>query len=345
MPPGSTIPVLDSVTHTSLEGMSWRRSLAGAIRSTSELLQRLELSHDTSPLQAERDFPVLVPQSYLARMRPRDPQDPLLLQVLPRPEEGVAVPGFQHDPVGDLTARQVPGLLQKYQGRTLLITTGACAIHCRYCFRRHYPYSDDPHGLAQWEPALQAIRSDASIREVLLSGGDPLVLPDEQLSRLIDEIEGIPHVERLRIHSRLPIVLPDRINAELICRLTQSPLTVVVVVHANHARELVGDCADALDRLRQAGLTVLNQTVLLKGVNDSVEALAELSERCIELGVVPYYLHQLDRVSGAAHFEVPVEQGQQLIQSLRERLPGYLVPRYVTEVAGEFSKRPLMPGE
>ncbi len=320
----------------------WQRSLASAIRSRTELLELLELPRTAaSDAVTSPEFPLLVPRSYVTRMRRRDPGDPLLLQVLPQTQETLFLPDFHDDPVGDAQARRVPGLLQKYHGRALLITTGACAVHCRYCFRRHYPYHEEPRGLAQWQPALEAIANDSSITEVILSGGDPLVLPDGQLRLLLDQLGQISHVQRLRVHTRLPIVLPDRVTPELLQLLTGSRLTSVMVVHANHAQELAADCAAALRQLVLTGLPVLNQAVLLRGVNDSVDALANLSTRCIELGVIPYYLHQLDRVAGAAHFEVDVAKGRELIELLRLRLPGYLVPRYVAEIAGEGSKRPL----
>jgi EF-P beta-lysylation protein EpmB len=285
--------------------------------------------------------PLLVPESFLQRMRPGDINDPLLRQVLPLAEEGEDVPGFTIDALEEARFRKAPGLLHKYEGRALLVLTGACAIHCRYCFRRHYPYSQEPKRLDDWEPALSAIEHDESIREVLLSGGDPLMLTDERLGAVVRRLEEFPHLRRLRIHTRLPIVLPDRVTLELIDLLTSLRITPVVVVHANHAAELVGDCALALRQLVQSGVMLLNQAVLLRGVNDSIEALAGLSERLIDLGIKPYYLHQLDRVAGTAHFEVPEEFGRTLIAGLRKRLPGYLVPQFVREVPGEDFKLPL----
>ncbi len=321
----------------------WSASLAQAIRNSADLLKALGLPseiHEQSP-SGEAEFPVLVPQSYLARMRPGDPLDPLLRQVLPLAEEGVDVPGFLPDAVGDESSRKAPGLLHKYRGRALLVTTGACAIHCRYCFRRHYPYQQEPRRLDDWEPAFEALTADDSIHEVLLSGGDPLMLTDARLAALIERLEQIPHLRRLRLHSRLPIVLPDRVSDELLQLLTATRLTTVMVVHANHPQEIQLDCADALSRLVRGGIPTLNQAVLLQGINDDEEVLAELCERLIDLGVLPYYLHQLDRVAGAAHFEVPVERGRELVAALRRRLPGYAVPQYVAEIAGEAHKTPL----
>lgn len=292
-----------------------------------------------SLIREQAPFPLLVPESFLARMRPGDMTDPLLLQVLPTSLELSDAEGFTSDPVSDLEFRKAPGLLQKYDGRALLIATGSCAVHCRYCFRRNYPYAAEPHRLDDWVPALEILREDSSIREVLLSGGDPLMLTDQRLGDLIRHLEDIPHLRRLRIHSRLPIVLPDRVTPELLDILTGTRLNVVMVVHSNHAAELTGDCAAALQCLT-SGLSgmVLNQAVLLRGVNDSVEALCALSERLIELRVIPYYLHQLDRVSGTAHYEVSLEAGRRLVAELRRRLPGYAVPRYVREIAGELHK-------
>ena len=329
--------------HTELRVLrqpNWRDSFAWAIRDSDELIDRLGLPETfrEPARQATKVFPLVVPESFLARMRPGDPNDPLLRQVLPLAEELESPPDFRADPVGDQAARQLPGMLQKYRGRVLLITTGTCAVNCRYCFRRHYPYQDDPKGLEDLEPAFQRIESDPTIREVILSGGDPLTRTDPWLSKLAKRVDEIPHVEVVRVHTRLPIVLPDRVDNSLLDWLTGSRWKPVVVLHANHPNELVGDCADAIDRLREAGILLLNQAVLLRGINDDVETLEALSRQLIQLGVLPYYLHQLDRVTGAAHFETPLARGLELIEELRRRLPGYLVPRYVQEVEGEPHK-------
>ena len=223
----------------------------------------------------------------------------------------------------------------------LLITTGACAVHCRYCFRREYPYSEEPRSLAEWQPAIEQIRADDSISEVILSGGDPLTLTNARLTALCDQLQSIPHLERLRWHTRLPIVLPDRIDPELLALFQSGRLKTVVVVHANHPRELTGRCAEVLQQMTSSGITTLNQAVLLRGVNDRTDVLIALSERLLELGVLPYYLHQLDQVRGTGHFEVELRRGQQLIERLRAELPGYLVPKFVREQAGAVSKTPL----
>ena len=321
----------------------WHQSLARAIRNPDELLDRLGLSESLRPAahEAARLFPLMVPESYLRRIDPSNPNDPLLRQVLPLFQESLEVPGFELDAVDDASFRLAPGLLKKYSGRALLIATGSCAVHCRYCFRRHYPYGEEPRRLDDWQPALDAIAADPSIQEILLSGGDPLMLTDRRLSDLLDRLEAVPHLRRLRVHTRLPIVLPERVTGTLLDRLTECRLTTVVVVHANHAAELVADCAEALRKLVAAPLTVVNQAVLLRGVNDSVEAQCDLSTALIDLGVLPYYLHQLDRVAGASHFEVPVEEGRALVQEMRRRLPGYAVPRFVREIPGEAHKTVL----
>lgn len=322
----------------------WQQELAESVRDADQLCHLLELPDDfrEPARKAARLFPLLVPRSFLARMQPGDPADPLLRQVLPLDDEFINVDGFAVDPVGDDAAQLVPGLLQKYAGRALLITSGACAVHCRYCFRRHYPYESAPRRIEDWLPAFEALRRDPTIREVLLSGGDPLTLTDARLSLLLDGLESIPHLTRIRLHTRLPIVLPSRVTPELLTRLRRSRLTPYVVVHANHARELSGDCADAVRNLVRAGITTLNQAVLLRGVNDDVASLTALCERLIDLGVLPYYLHQLDRVRGAAHFEVPEARGRELAAAVRQRLPGYAVPEYVREIAGEAHKTPLI---
>ncbi len=321
----------------------WQTEIRQAVRSAEALCQRLDLPQELAQnaLRGAEDFPVFVPPSYLARIRRADPNDPLLRQVLPLAEETATVEGFSQDPVQDATASLQPGVLQKYAGRALLITTGVCAIHCRYCFRRHFPYQEAPHGQAAWDQALKSIAADDSIHEVILSGGDPLMLVDRRLADLTEKIAAIPHVVRLRVHTRLPIMIPSRVTDELLHWLTSSRLTPILVIHANHAQELDTAVAQAMARLQQASVILLNQAVLLRGVNDSLDAQQQLSERLLEIGVTPYYLHQLDRVQGAAHFEVPIETGKKIIQQLRHRLPGYAVPRYVQEVPGEPSKTVL----
>ena len=319
---------------------SWNRALAEAVRDPDELVDLLALPEKfrEGARRAAQRFPLVVPRGFVARMHRGDPHDPLLRQVLPLGDELGEVEGVVADPVQDGEAERAPGLLQKYRGRALLVTTGSCAVNCRYCFRRHYPYGEVPRGEEAWQPALDAIRSDRTLREVILSGGDPLILSDESLRRLIELLSTIGHLTRLRIHTRLPIVLPERITDGLLDTLRNTRLTSIVVVHANHAAELAGTCSAALGRLIDSGLPVFNQAVLLRGVNDAIESLVELCERCIDLRVSPYYLHQLDPVQGAAHFHVDPQRGRDLVQSLRERLPGYAVPEYVKEVPGATGK-------
>jgi EF-P beta-lysylation protein EpmB len=314
-----------------------------AVRDADELCRLLDLPAEfaTAAKEASRQFRLFAPRGFVARMRPGDPTDPLLRQVLPLADEMIEVPGFTVDPVRDDLAERQPGLLHKYHGRVLLVTTGTCAIHCRYCFRRHFPYDETPRSLADWQPALDEIAADDSVHEVILSGGDPLTLVDATLSELVDALANIRHVRRLRIHTRLPIVIPERVTVELIDMLQTCRLTPIVVIHANHANELDSHVAAAIGRLSDAGIVLLNQAVLLAGVNDSVDAQAELCERLVDLRVIPYYLHQLDRVAGAAHFEVPVAEGRRIIRELRDRLPGYAVPRYAAEVPGAGSKTVL----
>jgi EF-P beta-lysylation protein EpmB len=322
---------------------SWQEAMKDAVRDTGELCRLLDLpdAFAARARAAARQFSLFVPRGFVARMRSGDPNDPLLRQVLPLADETAIVPGFSIDPVGDEASTRQLGLLQKYLGRVLLIATGTCAVHCRYCFRRHFPYVETPNSLSDWRPALEEIVSDESLHEVILSGGDPLTLVDETLFKLIEELADKLHLRRLRIHTRLPIVIPERVTGALVDMLQSCRLTPIVVVHSNHANELDSHVAAALAKLSSAGIMLLNQAVLLAGVNDSVEAQVALSERLIDLGVLPYYLHQLDRVAGAAHFEVPIATGRQIVKQLRKRLPGYAVPRFVKEVPGETSKTVL----
>lgn len=318
----------------------WRRALANAVTDPADLCRILDLDPSLvlPAIEAARGFALRAPRGFVARMRPRDPQDPLLLQVLPQRAELIETAGFGRDPVGDLASRAGQGVLHKYHGRTLLITTGACAIHCRYCFRRHFPYADESALHQGWQDALDYVRTDASISEVILSGGDPLSLSDRRLTQLTDALRGIPHVRRLRIHTRYPIVLPERIDEGLLAWLRSLPLQTVVVIHSNHAQEIDGSVREACARLASAGVVLLNQTVLLAGVNDSVGALASLSEALSAMKVLPYYLHVLDRVQGAAHFDLDETRAIALHTELAARLPGYLTPRLVREIPGASAK-------
>ena len=321
----------------------WQQHWRDAITDPIELLQLLGLESQAVELLAAADtgFALRVPRGFAARMRHADPADPLLLQVLPGVAELALTPGYSIDAVGDMAARASPGVLHKYEGRALLIATGSCAIHCRYCFRRHFPYADETAASGHWQSAIAHLAGDESISEVILSGGDPLSLATNKLTELTDALATIPHVRRLRIHTRLPVVLPQRVDAELIDWLDGLSMQKVVVLHANHANEIDSSVADACRKLAASGASLLNQSVLLRRVNDSVDALANLSEALFACGVLPYYLHQLDRVHGTAHFEVQDQTAQDLVTELRTRLPGYLVPRLVREAAGATSKLPV----
>jgi EF-P beta-lysylation protein EpmB len=319
--------------------------MAAAITSPRELVAELGLDPELIPaaVAAASAFRLRVPRSYVARIRRGDPNDPLLRQVLPIGAELAEAADYTSDPLGEKAAVKAPGLLQKYRGRALLITTSACAVHCRYCFRREFPYAQQTGDASRWSEALAEVASDPSIEEVILSGGDPLSLSDARLTSLTDAIQRIPHVRRLRVHTRQPIVLPSRVDAGLTQWLTQLRLPVVFVLHINHPNEIDADVLAACAQLRNSGVTLLNQTVLLQGVNDDAEVLATLSRRLFEAGVLPYYLHVLDRVKGAAHFDVPEERARLIAGQLAAQLPGYLVPRLAREIYGAPAKVTLTP--
>ncbi len=320
----------------------WQSALADAVTDPAELCRLLDLPSELAEgAWRAGGFRLLVPRTYLARIRPGDPSDPLLLQVLPQKHEGLPHPLFTPDPLREAQASGAPGTLWKYRGRLLIVTVGQCGVHCRFCFRRHFPYDRGGPRLRRWERALRQVETEPSIHEVILSGGDPLTVEDADLYPLVQTISQLPHVTRLRIHTRMPIVIPQRVTAELIGILRKTRLTPIVVVHVNHAAEIDASVATALGRFVDAGVPVLSQSVLLRRVNDSVEALAALFERLVNLRVMPYYLHQLDRVAGAAHFEVPEPEGVELVRRLRLQLPGYAVPRYVRETPQGGSKEIL----
>ncbi|WP_045737895.1 EF-P beta-lysylation protein EpmB [Xanthomonas sp. MUS 060] len=324
---------------------SWQQAWRDAVRDPHELLTLLGLDPQGLGISTEAatQFALRVPRGFLARMRHGDPHDPLLRQVLPLDAELQRVPGFALDAVGDHAAKKADGVIHKYRGRALLVATGSCAVHCRYCFRRHFPYAQESAARDGWGDAVAAIAADPSIEEVILSGGDPLSLATPKLAELTQALATLPQLKRLRLHSRLPVVLPERIDAPLLTWLRALPWPLAVVIHANHANEFDAAVDVALARLRDAGAQLLNQAVLLRGVNDTVDALAALSERSFAAGVLPYYLHQLDRVQGAAHFEVDDATALDLHRALAARLSGYLVPKLVREIPGDSGKRPLMP--
>ena len=321
----------------------WQQLWRQAIRDPAELLSRLGLEPAALGVSeaALQQFAQRVPEGFVARMRHGDPHDPLLRQVLPIDAEMRQVPGFSLDAVGDGAAKKATGVIQKYRGRALLVTTGSCAINCRYCFRRHFDYGTENAAKGGWQDAVRAIAEDPGIDEVILSGGDPLSLATHKLVELTDALRAIPHLRRLRIHSRLPVVLPERVDEDLVAWLGSLPWPLAFVIHANHANEFDASVDAALARLRATGAQLLNQAVLLRGVNDSEDALAALSERSFAAGVMPYYLYQLDRVEGVAHFEVDDATAKALIAALTARLSGYLVPKLVRELPGDPSKRPV----
>jgi EF-P beta-lysylation protein EpmB len=343
MIPAQPVPAQASSPGQADLAPDWRRTWRESVRDPRELLSLLGLDALAARVSeaAAAQFPLRVPRGFVARMRPGDPDDPLLRQVLPRIDEDRVVPGFALDAVGDGAARAATGVIHKYQGRALLVATGSCAIHCRYCFRRHFDYGADTAASAHWAEAIAWLRADPGIQELLLSGGDPLSLATPKLAELTDALVGLPGLRRLRLHTRLPVVLPERVDAALLDWLASLPWSVTVVIHANHANELDDGVRAALARLRATGATLLNQAVLLRGVNDDADTLAALSEDLFDAGVLPYYLHQLDRVTGTAHFEVTDDTARALHSALQSRLPGYLVPRLVREVPGAPGKTPL----
>jgi EF-P beta-lysylation protein EpmB len=321
---------------------TWQTALSNLITDPIELCQILEIDHNSLSSQLAADsFSLRVPRDFVARMEKGNPNDPLLRQVLPIAEEMQITPGYTHDPLQENAANPIPGLLHKYQSRVLLLVTGGCAINCRYCFRRHFPYQENAPGTQGWDKALEYIRKNGSITEVIYSGGDPLLAKDDRLAALTQKIADIEHVNTLRIHTRLPIVIPQRVTQTLIDWLTQTRLNPVFVTHCNHPNEISEDVAQAIQRLREAGVTVLNQTVLLKGINDEAETLVQLSKKIFAAGALPYYLHMPDKVQGTAHFSVSEQKAKELIKQISYQLPGYLVPKLVKEVPGIPAKQQL----
>lgn len=319
----------------------WQNQLRNVISTAQELLDLLELAPQDTGFcaDASSDFSLKVPMAFARKMRAGDPRDPLLLQVLSRSEELLQTPGFSSDPVGEVGAA-IParGIIHKYKGRVLLLVTSGCAIHCRYCFRRHFPYAANQNSRREWGEALDYIRRNSDISEVIFSGGDPLLASDDYLDELVTQVVAVDHVRRLRIHTRLPVVIPDRITGDLLNAITRQQLQTIVVIHSNHANEIDDAVDTAVARMKQRGITVLNQSVILAGINDSAAALSALSERLFAAGVLPYYLHLLDRVEGSAHFEVPQARALELVAEISATLPGYLVPRLVREEAGAPGK-------
>lgn len=321
----------------------WLTQLADVVTTPEELLHLLNIAADEQLLagkEAKRLFPLRVPRTFIARMEPANPDDPLLRQVLTVQDELISAPGFSTDPLEEQHS-VVPGLLHKYHNRALLLVKGGCAINCRYCFRRHFPYAENQGNKHNWQAALAYIAAHPQLDEIIFSGGDPLMAKDSELDWLLTQLEGIAHIKRLRIHSRLPVVIPSRITDALVARLASSSLQILLVTHINHAREIDSDLRNAMARLRGAGVTLLNQSVLLRGVNDSAQTLAELSNALFDAGIMPYYLHVLDKVQGAAHFMVSDEEARAIMRELLTLVSGYLVPTLAREIGGEAAKTPL----
>ncbi len=335
----------DIIPHTSPDAHQpcWQEQLATAIRDPAELLKRLNIdpTHLDSSIEAQQAWSIRVPLPYVQRMRKGDINDPLLRQVLPLGSEMLSVPGFSNDPLGEEDANPISGVVHKYHGRALLIISPACAIHCRYCFRRHFPYEDNSLGKSEWQTAFDYLSNDMSISEVIYSGGDPLAANDNFLLWITEKIAAIPHIKRLRIHTRLPLVIPSRITDSCLHWLTATRLKVVMVWHINHPNEIDHAVRRTAGLLKHHNIELLNQSVLLKQVNDSAQTLISLSEALFEAGILPYYIHRLDKVDGAAHFDIGHDKVQQLQQALLDFLPGYLVPRFVFEQAGTSSKQAL----
>lgn len=322
--------------------LSWQKILAQGFTSASELLSFLELPSVNGNSGAEKQFPSRIPLGFARRMQKGNPNDPLLLQVLAVKEELEDNAGYNSDPLTELSAIPLKGLIHKYHGRVLLTLTGVCAINCRYCFRRHFPYKNNNPGRAGWKEICQYIAKDSSITEVILSGGDPLLASDVMLAELVQELEHIPHVHTLRIHTRIPVVFPERIDAGLTTLLAATRFKKVIVLHCNHPQELDEQVQQACYDLLQAGCFLLNQAVLLAGINDNAAILAELSQSLFAYGVLPYYLHVLDKVKGAAHFDMPFPNAQAIYHQLQSLLPGYLLPRLACEEPGKLNKTLLI---
>lgn len=327
-------------TEQIMQSLSWQEQLAQAIRQPADLLDFVGLKAGAIGYsqQAITQFPVRVPYAFANRIKKNDPNDPILRQVFPYKAEEDEAHGFINDPLAELNVQPVQGLLQKYNSRVLAITTGACAVHCRYCFRRHYPYQESSASSKHWQTSLDLIKNDNSIEEVILSGGDPLTLSDRRLQDICSSLATIKHIKRIRFHTRLPIVLPARITNTLLKQITDNDKSIIFVIHTNHANELDNTVSNAINRLQEFGVLILNQSVLLNGINDSVTQLIDLSERLVENNVIPYYLHLLDPVAGAAHYDVSQDEAQKLLNEMQSRVSGYLVPKLVKEEVGASSK-------
>lgn len=324
---------------------TWQDELRHAIHDPAELLRRLELPADllAGAIAGDALFDLRVPEPYLARIEKGNANDPLLLQVLPVQQETLERDGYTSDPLEEKAHNPLPGLIHKYRHRVLLILSGACAINCRYCFRRHFAYQDNQLGKQQWQAILDYLAEHTDVEEVIFSGGDPLATPDGRLQRMITDLESIPHLERLRIHTRLPVVIPSRVTEQLISMLSTTRMHSIMVLHINHANEIDASVKAAVQRLKNSNITLLNQSVLLRGVNDSLTVQKTLSKTLFAAGILPYYLFLFDPVAGAAHFDLPEWQAKDLAARLQAELPGYLMPRLAVEIPGKASKTLLIP--
>ena len=331
---------MHSITSGSHQPTRWQEELAGAISNPEHLLSLLGLDNSllSSALKANRLFALRAPYSYINRIEYGNPEDPLLRQILPLGQEFNEVEGFSADPLAEQSQNPRHGVIHKYQSRVLLITSGACAVNCRFCFRRHFPYQDNHLSSESWQQAIEYIAADSSINEVILSGGDPLAANDRRLTQMASALNEITHLKTLRIHTRLPVMIPSRVTEEMLGWYTGQRLKPVLVLHCNHPNEIDDSVREALSKLQKAGVTLLNQSVLLKGINDNAKTLAQLSNTLFQAGVLPYYLHLLDRVKGAAHFEVSEIEAKQIMRDLMAQCSGYLVPRLVREIPGEPGK-------
>lgn len=335
--------MVDIVTQKPLAREVWLQQLADSVTNPTELLEILGLEQDENwraGLDARRLFALRVPRPFIAKMEKGNPRDPLLLQTMTHRAEFDLTPGFSEDPL-DEQHNVVPGLLHKYHNRALLLVKGGCAVNCRYCFRRHFPYEDNKGTRHNWQQALDYIANHPELNEIIFSGGDPLMAKDNELDWLLTQLEAIPHILRLRIHSRLPVVIPERITTALTARLHDSRLQIILVTHINHANEIDDVLKKKMYQLRKNGVTLLNQGVLLRGINDDAGILADLSNALFDAGILPYYLHVLDKVQGAAHFLISDDEARQIMRDLLPRVSGYLVPRLTREIGGEPSKTPV----
>jgi EF-P beta-lysylation protein EpmB len=324
---------------------SWQDELRDSITNPAQLLKRLELPNDLldGAIAGDALFDLCVLEPYLSRIEKGNPRDPLLLQVLPQQQETQELPGYTTDPLEESASNPLPGLIHKYTHRVLLILSGACAINCRYCFRRHFAYEDNQLGREQWQAILNYLNEHSEVEEVIFSGGDPLATPDSRLQRMISDLEKIPHLQRLRIHTRLPVVIPSRVTPALVSMLANTRLSAVMVLHINHSNEIDESVKLAAEQLRQHNITLLNQSVLLRGINDNATVQKTLSKTLFAAGILPYYLFLFDPVAGAGHFDIPEKDARHLAAEMQAGLPGYLMPRLAVEIPGKSSKTLLTP--